>query len=175
MSNHDLVLRTHTNLQLKEGVQEATLVQAFLPFIEMHQGALELEHVVSLSDLETEDCPDTFFSLGMTGELSFNIACRGPGLGEFPEGFTDLRVSLMPLLASGGVVEIVDHEMSSSNSEAVTGMFIPSDTESAVCSQLELDIAYASDHLQAHLSPEDLQLINRIIRDKAHSLVSAPC
>lgn len=175
MSSHDLALRTHTALQLKEGVQEATLVQAFLPFMEMHQGAFEQGQKVSLADFETEDCPDTFVALGMTGELTFSIACRGPGLGEFPEGFAEFRNRLMPLLATGGIVEIVDHEMSAANVEAVIGTFVPSDTDAGFSHQLELDIAYATDLLQGHLKPEDLQWITSLIRDKANGLASSAC
>lgn len=122
-------IRSHTVLQLKPSVQMADVIQAFKPFLDCH-GILQL-HPLKQRESGSQELHDsnteTAFHLN-AGALTFYISCTGDGHGTYPEGLPEVGQAMEPLLASPGVVEVIDHDISASNSEAVVQLlFVPAD------------------------------------------------
>ena len=128
MSSHDMSIRTLNPLPLREGVGLAQVLQAFDGFLRLH-GITELKPIQGVENgREGVEDPEMSceIEVGPSG-LDFSLDCSGGGHGDNPDGFDDLYEALVPLLASHGIVEIIDHDISAANATAVVqSLLVPS-------------------------------------------------
>ncbi|CAN7619817.1 hypothetical protein LJR189_004645 [Acidovorax delafieldii] len=166
MSSHELSVRTVTPMKVRIDTSEQALVAVFLPCFQEEQRE---QPPTTLSELIVDRYSDSFVELNEKRELIFSIDCMGGGHGEMPEIAHQLREALAPHLSRGGVVEVVDHDLSASNSETIAPFFWPAKHEEAECRHgLEIALVYAERNLKNVLQPEALKRILDEVRAKAH-------
>ncbi len=166
MSSHELSVRTVTPMKVRIDSTEQALVAAFLPCF---QEDPRDQAPLTLSELIVDRYSDSFVEFNEKRELIFCIDCMGSGHGEMPEVALQLRDALAPHLSQGGVVEVIDHDLSAANSETIAPFFWPAKHEEPECRHgLEIALVYAERNLKDVLPPEALKRILEEVRAKAN-------
>lgn len=167
MSSHDMSIRTHTNLQVKEGVTLQQILCAFAPFL-IEFGVVLAEAAPGEATGEaSEDMGESHVTLESDGKIIFNVSCEGGGHGDKPEKFDELCDGLRPLIQAGGVIEIVDHDISASNAESVSRVYLAPAGQEAANDELEIALALCAVELHPVLGTAGVEVIQAQIRAMA--------
>jgi hypothetical protein len=173
MSNHDMSLRTHTNLQMKDGVTLTQILDAMAQFLKGNGVALEQDEPGEFAALASENDGESYVSLDSDGKADFNLACSGAGHGYAPDLCAELCEGIRPLMQAGGVVEWVDHDISAANAESVGRAYLAPEGQEAANDGLEIALAVCAVELHAVLGTAGVELIASQIRDLAARTASA--
>jgi hypothetical protein len=127
---HEMTVLTPSNLVVKDGITLRQLLAAMTPFLRHHLRADAVEELEGFDDADQVAEVDNHCISLDDRRFYFYVDCCGPGHGEDPYGpFTDMIDALRPHLAQGGIIEIVDHDLSSVNDEARVLRYVPATDE----------------------------------------------
>lgn len=156
MSSHDISISTPYTLAVNPAATVGAIVEAVNQLIRNVSRRFSLD--ASASVVLASDAADVEIFAGdgdnqiaiAQGRLSFSVSGRGPGHGVAPDWLHDVIDALAPLLLSGGVVEMVDHDISASNKdEAVSPFFIGTTRAQQRAAQLAYGLDLAQEHVTA--------------------------
>lgn len=156
MSSHEISINTPYALAVNPAATVGAVIEAVdqLGTNESRRFPLDASTCVVLAseaagvELFSDD-GDDFITIAQ-GRLSFSVSGYGPGHGVAPDWLHDMVDALTPLLLSGGVVEMVDHDISASNKdEAVAPFFIGTTRAQQRAAQLAYGLDLAQEHVTA--------------------------
>lgn len=168
MSSHDISISTPYGLQLSVVATVGQVIAAFNRFLAHRDDSLK-DIDAALVDLKASQqaClefagqdddykqADRHSLVLQDGKLMFSLDWRGPGHGADPNGLDDLREDLASLLAAGGVLEIIDHDVSAANKdEAVAVRFIGRDNYELAQATVQYGLDQAREYLEHIVGPE---------------------
>lgn len=156
MSSHDISISTPYALAVHPAATVGAIVEAVNQLVTNESRRFALDAPTSIvlaseaADVEIfSDDGDNHITIAQ-GRLSFSVDGYGPGHGVAPDWLHDMVDSLAPLLMSGGVVELVDHDISASNKdEAVSPFFIGVNRAQQRAAQLAYGLDLAQEHVTA--------------------------
>lgn len=145
MSSHDMSVRA--TLKVKPGVKLQTVWSAVAVFTEEHQNDLVQDaSFEAFGEIPMDDVDDSI-SLTPDGTLHLYLSCHGPG-GGLPNELESLLTGLDRLVSEGGgVVEIIDHDTSASNEEAISIRFVGSDDHERMRARLTYGLELSKEWL----------------------------
>lgn len=172
---HEMTVLTPSDLTVKEGVTLRQLLSAMTPFLRHHLRADVVQELLGIDDDDlVAEIDNTSISLS-NDAFYFYVDCYGPGHGEDPDGpLIDMIEALRPHLARGGVIEIVDHDLSAANDEARVLRYVPSADEACTEADAvrECAIALCMKALRA-VTPTDVETVLATIGHRLHNAQAA--
>lgn len=156
MSSHDISISTPYALAVHPAATVGAIVEAINQLVTNESRRFSLDASASVV-LASEAADVEIFSADgdnhvtiAQGRLSFSVNGYGPGHGVAPDWLHDMVDALAPLLLSGGVVEMVDHDISASNKdESVAPFFIGTTRAQQRSAQLAYGLDLAQEHVTA--------------------------
>jgi len=106
-------------------------------------------------EMPLED-PDDIIILDKDGNLFLTLSCHGSA-GTYPNELDSLCKALDGLVDGGGAVEIVDHDTSAGNEDAIGVRFVGADDKQRIFARLDYGFGLAKDWLVDVIGPGDLE------------------
>ncbi len=155
MSSHEISVSTPYALAAHPAATVGAIIEAVNQLITNEARRFALDASISgvlaseAADVEIFSDDDNHITIAQ-GRLSFSVNGYGPGHGVAPDWLHDMVDALAPLLLSGGVVEMVDHDISASNKdESVAPFFIGTTRAQQRAAQLAYGLDLAQEHVTA--------------------------
>lgn len=174
MSSHDMSLRA--TLKVKPEVTLPVIWSAITLFtahfnIDLAEG----ESVPDFGDMPLADDYANHIVLSEDGTLNLYLSCRSGG-GAEPDEIDSLIGALDRLVVAGGTLEIIDHDTSAANSEAIGARFIGADDTQRIYARLAYGLDLGRDWLVDVICPSGFDQLSQLAKSLADArLGNAPC
>ena len=164
MSSHDMSVRAA--LKVKPTVTLQVVWVALTPFLDEFEIALEVDALFGeTGEMPLED-PDDSIILDQDGNLFLTLSCHGSA-GTYPNELDSLCKALDGLVDGGGAIEIVDHDTSAGNEDAIGVRFVGADDKQRIFARLDYGFGLAKDWLVDVIGPGDFEALVATARTAA--------
>lgn len=165
MSSHDMAVRA--TLKVKPDVTLPFIWASITLFTDhFNINLAEGESVPNFGEMPLADDYEQSIELTEDGTLSLYLSCHA-GHGEEPNYLQNLIDALDGMVIAGGALEVVDHDTSAANNDAVWARFIGADDTQRIYARLAYGLERGREWLVDVIDPSGFEQLSRLAKSLA--------